>query len=132
MINWSIEYPQIEQAAAMYGVDPFFIAAIRHAENGGPGLEYGDEYARGGTYFAQLSGACATLRNRLSEYIGNPFDVLQSGPVKRLIYRKAFIVWFASKYAPIDAGNDPDGLNKNWPGNAMLAYFSAVALRKVA
>lgn len=131
MINWSIEYPQIEQAAANYGVDPYFIAAIRHAENGAAGLEFGDEAARGGTYWAQLIGACATVRNKLVEYIGNPFDLAQSGPVKRLVYSKGFIAWFANKYAPVGAVNDPNGVNVNWPNNAMLAYAAAVALRKV-
>lgn len=131
MINWSIEYPQIEIEAALFGVDPYFIAAIRHAENGGPGLEFGDEYARGGTYYAQLIGCCATLRNKLSQYIGNPFELAQSGPIKRLVYSKGFISWFASKYAPVGAVNDPNGKNANWPKNAMFAYQAAIALRKV-
>ena len=130
-IDWATEYPRIAAAAAEYAVDPFFVAAIRHAENGGPGIEYGVESAKGGAYAEQLAGACATLRDRLAAYPGNPFILAISVPVRRLWYRRDFIMWFAASWAPRGAANDPENLNENWFGNAMLAYSAAVAAGKV-
>lgn len=131
MINWSLEIPQIEKVAAEYAVDPFFIAAIRHAENGAAGREFGVLSEDATTYEAQLRGACASLRGELSRYVGNAFDVLQGPKVKRLIYRKAFITWFASIWAPGGARNDPTNLNANWARNATVAYLTWVTMGHV-
>ncbi len=138
MINWSLEEPLIEDAAPLYGVDALFICAIRHQENGPPSAEGGHEFGEFGVptadapdYQSQLAACCATVRDRMGEYMGPPFTVMQGPKVKRLAYARAFISWFASKWAPYPDDNDPDGLNRNWPSNVMAAYYGWIALGRV-
>src|SRR5208282_3293223 len=138
MINWSTEQPQIEAAAPLYGVDATFICAIRHQENGPPSAESGHEFGEFGVptadapdYQSQLATCCATVRDRMAEYMGPPFLMMQGPKVKRLAYARAFISWFASKWAPVGANNDTGNINQFWPSNVMAAYYGWIALGRV-
>jgi hypothetical protein len=135
MINWSIEWPEIQQAAAEYCVDPMFVAAIRHAENGEPGIEFGVEDRTKDTFELQLRECCASVRNRVMEFPRNPFSVLVGPNVKRLVYGSGFVAYFQSKWAPTPAGgpveNDPNNLNANWYKNVTEAYLLAVRQGKL-
>jgi hypothetical protein len=123
MIDWSKEFTLIVERAAAYGVDPLFIAAIRHAENGGPGREFGVLSVSAPSYAEQLSVCCATVRHRLALSPINPFMGIAS---PRLRYSDEFISHFASIWAPSHADNDPTNLNANWATNVTNAYKSYI------
>jgi len=117
--NWTTEFPEIVTVGRSYNVDPLFLAAIRAAENGLPGREFGLlPSSRYPDYIAQLNGAAATVRHNLINYTANPLstgiirDAL--GPHRRLRYSRVWITYLAHIWAPIGAHNDPHGLNPNW------------------
>ena len=138
MIDWPTELPLIQATAPLYGVDAYYIAAIRHQENGPPSAESGHEFGEFGVptadapdYQSQLATCCATVRDRMGEYMGPPFLMMQGPKVKRLAYARAFISWFASKWAPVGVNNDPTNLNAGWPAGVMAAYYGFIALGRV-
>lgn len=116
--NFDVEWPQILEAATLRGVDPFAVAAIRVAEDGAAGREFGVLSVPAPDYASQLRVTCSSLRNRLAEY-GAGWSEYDG----RLIYRKDFIEYFARKWAPSNASNDPTGLNANWIKNFWWAYL---------
>ena len=118
MINWAWERSQIAAAAAIHRVDPDYIEAIRVAENGAPGREFGVLDQGADTYEAQLRIACRSVAHRLAEC---PFNPLTWSDGKSR-YKAEFVKWFAGKWAPPGAGNDPDNLNPAWFRNAWSAY----------
>jgi len=81
------------------------VAAIRYAENGGKGKEYGIIHARCPKGYRSQAGWCAaTVQKNYDRWV-------KAG-------RKGeYIAFLASRYAPIDADNDPNGLNHNWLPN---------------
>ena len=125
--NWSLETPTIEKIAFDLNVDPFFMAAIRRAEAGREGREFGVLSEEANTYEAQARACAATIRHHLVTYMDNPLTQIQSLHCQRLCYSKAFIQQFANGWAPRGANNDPTGLNKNWLDNVCFAYFSYCA-----
>lgn len=133
MINWSVEYPQIEAICLKRNVDPFFIAAIRSAENGAPGREFGvlrrDDAQ---DYAGQLRVCTRTIAGYLAGFRGDAFDLLESIGLKRACYSPAFISYCAGRYAPIGASNDLTNLNQNWSANVSQAYFGFVTAGCVA
>ena len=135
MINWSLEWPEIQQTAAEYCVDPMFVAAIRHAENGAPGREFGVLSQVANTYQTQLRACCASVRDRLMEFSRPPFARLAGPHVKRLVYGSGFVAYFQSKWAPTPADgpveNDPYNLNSNWYKNVTEACLLAVRQGKL-
>ena len=90
------------------------VAAIRYAENGGPGREYGILHPRvKPTYRSQAGWAVCTVRNHWDRYIkkgGDPKDM------------DAFIVDLGARYCPLDDPRDKDGLNKHWIPNVKKFY----------
>ena len=137
MINWSLEWPEIVNVAADYAVDPMFVAAIRRAENGGPGKEYGVLSEPVDGYQGQLRACCGTVRMKLAHYGPNPFTVIQGPKVQRLVYSRTFLEWFAygdaneSGWCPKGAENDPNNLNLNWTRNVAAGYYGAAALGRI-
>ena len=81
------------------------VAAIRYAENGGKGKEYGIIHARCPKgYRAQAGWCAATVQKNYDRWV-------KAG-------RKGeYIAFLASRYAPIGVDNDPNGLNHNWLPN---------------
>lgn len=88
------------------GDDLLILYAIRKAENGGKGKEFGikDPKAWNTDLDTQAGWAAATVvKNRLRwEQAGRP---------------KAFIDFLGDRYCPIGSADDPHGLNNNWTGN---------------
>lgn len=120
---WSEEWEAITHQADNYGVDAVWIATIRKIEWGPPGLEFGVETELGKGYDAQLRAACATVRNKLMVYNGNPFKLYGTANTHlRAGYNEKFIRWFGDIYAPRGAENDPEGLNFHWIPNALAIY----------
>lgn len=116
----------IRDVAHKHNVDFQYLRAIRAAENGGPGKEFGVlDGAK--TYAEQLAECAATVAHRLESYPANPLvRVFGSDGYSRVIYGPSFISYFASIWAPIDATNDPNHLNRNWYNNVMKAYHQFV------
>jgi hypothetical protein len=85
------------------------VAAIRFAENGGKGREYGILHERvKPTYRSQAGWCAATVQKTYDRWtaLGMPGD---------------FVCHLGARYCPIGADNDPTGLNKNWVSN--VQYF---------
>jgi|WetSurSiteA1Bulk_404760.scaffolds.fasta_scaffold04773_2 hypothetical protein len=126
-MTWEEEAELITQAASEYGIDPRFIGAIRKAENGKPGKEFGVLLAGVNTYKSQLDVTCKTIRTLLLTYTVNPFVAGKCAlGFRRLVYSPQFIAKFASRWAPIGAKNDPQNLNSNWVRNVTVWYSEFV------
>ena len=122
------EWPQIRSVAFSYGVDPYFMAAIRCAEAGGPGREFGVLSVDAPDFKEQLVRAAKTVRNKLSLNAINPFMLTPTAlGFRRLRYTPQFISFLARFYCPIGAENDPEGLNQNWPINVEKFYSRFVS-----
>lgn len=82
------------------------VAAIRHAENGRAGREYGVLHPRalGKSYRTQAGWCAATVQKHYDRWAkaGRRGDFLES---------------LARRYCPVGAGNDPTGLNRHWLKN---------------
>lgn len=82
------------------------IAAIRFAENGRAGLEFGclSRYAKNTTYRKQAGEAACTVQKNYDRW-------------KRAGGKGEFVVFLGARYCPVGADNDPQGLNKHWVKN---------------
>ena len=113
------EQAVILRVAAEIGVPAAFLAAIRIAENGRPGREFGVLSEQADTYEAQCRTAALSVRNNLYRYVLRfkewPVDA-QGG------LSEAFTKFMAARWCPVGAANDPTGLNAHWPGNVLRAY----------
>jgi hypothetical protein len=81
------------------------VAAIRFAENGGKGREYGILHPRvKPTYRSQAGWCAATVQKNYDRWTkaGRKGD---------------FITFLGNRYCPVGAENDPTGLNKHWQKN---------------
>ncbi len=81
------------------------VAAIRYAENGRAGREYGILHPRvKPTYRSQAGWCAATVQKNYDRWIkaGRKGD---------------YIVYLGSRYCPLDDPRDKDGLNKHWIPN---------------
>jgi hypothetical protein len=125
-VQWSDEWLMIRAAALAHGVDAFFLAAIRQAENGGPGKEFGVLTIKAPTYSEQLEAACATVRNRMVERPPRLRVRLLKSGISRLCLNDDWIGWFASRWAPLGAANDPHELNPHWVDNVCALYARAM------
>ena len=120
MIDWINEKPLIRDAAREKGIDPAFIMAIRHTENGGPGIEFGVEPPGRYAYDEQLRICVTTVAHRLETF--QPTNPLVRNTTGRIVYTPRFIAYFAGIWAPLSVANDPTNLNHNWPANCQQAY----------
>lgn len=84
--------------------DWFLLMAIRKAENGGKGREWGIMNPKANTEELQAAWCAATIMKNHKRY-GN-------GAVT-----EDYISFLGSRYCPVGADNDPKGLNKNWIKN---------------
>lgn len=111
----------IVDTAARFGVDPAALAALRLAENGGPGREFGVLSEPAPTFQDQATIAARSLHNsegRYREATGlEPRD--DAGR-----YTDAFLRFFSQRWAPVGADNDPRGLNAYHVGN-LVAHYAA-------
>lgn len=125
------EIKNILKHAERLEVEPEMLMALRSAEDGGRGVEYGifpkgadkKRYEKDQGYFwkdqffkyesereKQLSWAAWTIKKNWERFAENPEG------------HENFISYFASKYAPIGAKNDPKGLNRHWERNFRIFY----------
>lgn len=81
------------------------VAAIRYAENGGKGREYGILHPRvKPTYRSQAGWCAATVQKNYDRWVkaGSKGD---------------FITFLGGRYCPLDDPRDKGGLNKHWIKN---------------
>lgn len=98
---------------ACKGDDFLLLLAIRKAENGSIGNEFGimNPKARNTNLYTQAAWcACTIVKNR-----------------QRWNKRGDFIDFLGSHYCPVGASNDKQGLNKNWCSNVRY-WFSKYKL----
>lgn len=117
------EQEKIIAVASDFGIDPVFLAALRIAENGGPGREYGVLSVPAPTYDDQITIAARSIKNHEGRYASAGGIVY--GPDGR--YTEGFIRDFSARWAPLGVTNDPTGLNSYHAGN-LLAYYGGSSL----
>lgn len=87
---------------------PLFVrllVAIRKAEAGGKGREFGVMSTKANTYRRQAGWCASICWKRYEEWRDG--DKMPS----------KFLVYLANRYAPVGAANDPGGRNANWLRN---------------
>lgn len=131
MIDWVIEKPLIEAECALHGTDFLvpILMAIRTAEGGGDGKQYGVLSVSAPTYAEQLHMAAVTVVHRLASYPGNP---LTTTPDKQLVVSPNWVAYFASIWSPVGVANDSTNLNANWPKNFLAAYNGFIEANRQA
>ena len=98
-------FPQNEP----YPVNPYaLLLAIREAERGPRGFEFGVVAAKGTDLKTQAEWACATVKKNFERF-------RESG-------EKDFIAFLGRRWAPVGAENDPKGLNRFWVDNVRYFY----------
>lgn len=125
-VDFNVEYPQIRVMCISRGLDPLYIAAIRVAENGAAGKEFGVLSVSAPDYVTQLRVCTRTIAGYLLEFDGNPFVLVDANGLKRLCYSAAFIAYCRNHYAPLGADNDDQNLNANWLVNVSKYYATFV------
>jgi len=100
------EYLTIRAAAERNNCDDLVILlAIRKAENGATGKEFGIKGKAWGTDLSTQAGwAACTVRNHRIRHREHDCGL-------------DFIACLSRRYCPVGAANDPDNLNKNWARN---------------
>jgi hypothetical protein len=101
----------IEAAEANNCTDPTqlcILFAIRTAENGRPGIEFGVLHPRAvdkpNSLRVQAGWCAATVSKNHKRWLASKQDV-------------DFITFLGNRYCPVGADNDPTGLNKHWVRN---------------
>lgn len=117
-----VEQQAILEVAARVGVPAVFLAAIRLAENGRPGREFGVLSEEATTYEAQCRIAALSIRNNTYRYVER-FKAWPTDPSGGL--SEAFTKFMAARWAPVGTENDPTNLNAHWPGNVWRAYMES-------
>lgn len=118
------DLPPYEQAviyafAQAYNIPPEALAAVRIAENGPAGNDFGivslpDVDTYGEECRAAAESISANIARFSAKYGRSPFV----GDKLTL----AFWVFMGSRYCPVGAANDPEGLNQGWPENCHTIY----------
>lgn len=107
-------------------VPPTLLAAIRLAENGGPGREFGILDRGTHTYGEQCRLCAETIANNLTRYT-NATKLSPWGPDGTLT--EGFLAFLQVRYAPLAAPNDPENLNSNWYRNVSRLYRGSTVTR---
>lgn len=109
----------IGAAARRAGVDARFLEALRRTENGGPGREFGVLSVPAPTYEDQARVAAESVRRSIERFerTGRPAIDPATGR-----YTEEFIRFFSARWAPINADNDPVGLNRHHARNLIRLY----------
>jgi hypothetical protein len=96
-------------SAYLYPVYPCaLLFAIRSAERGRRGFEFGVVAKKDTDLKTQAEWACATIKKNFERF-------RESG-------EEDFIAFLGKRWAPIGAENDPKGLNKFWVDNVRFFY----------
>jgi hypothetical protein len=95
--------------SAKYPVNPHaLILAIREAEKGRKGFEFGVIAVKDTDLETQCAYACATVQKNFERF-------RESG-------EQDFIAFLGKRYAPVGAANDPHNLNSHWVSNVRWFY----------
>lgn len=113
------EIDAIFRYSVLYDVDARLMGAIRKAENGGPGREFGVVSIFAPDLDSQARAAAQTIANNVTRF-QNQTGLVAYGDDGR--YSDAFIEFLGSRYAPIGASNDPTNLNQYWVSNVESYY----------
>ena len=109
----------IRDAASRAAVDPRFLGALRRAENGGPGREFGVLSVPAPTYEDQVRLAAASIRRNVERFEATGRVAVDPATGR---YSEEFIRFFSNRYAPVGAANDPTGLNQHHARNLIRLY----------
>jgi hypothetical protein len=104
--SFTTEMETIRTAAIRNGIEPgtedwYILLAIRKAEAGASGREFGIMDARADNLDKQAGWCAASIRKNRERWDGTG----------------DFVEFMGRRYCPVNADNDPDGLNVNWVGN---------------
>jgi tape measure domain-containing protein len=113
------EQETIRRIAQTQNVDPEFLAALRRAENGGPGREFGVLSVSAPTYEDQARIAAQTIAANRQRFEAQGRTAVDPTSGR---YTPDFIRFFSNVYAPLGAANDPTGLNQAHAGNLLRFY----------
>lgn len=92
-----------------YPVNPYaLLFAIREAEKGRKGFEFGIISAKNTDLETQCRYACETIINNVKRFHRQT--------------ENDFITFLGSRYAPVGADNDPHNLNAHWVSNVKFFY----------
>jgi len=125
------ELPLIRQVAQHVGVDTALLMAIRQAESGKKypfGIMPSEKYKNSACY-KEAGRPFSSELEKQAVWCAWTIKANQSRWARlswlaRLQYRNDFLRFLGSRYAPIGAGNDPRGLNRNWVRNVTLFFES--------
>ena len=116
------EQAVIFQTAAEIGVPATFLAAIRIAENGRAGREFGVLSEAADTYEAQARIAALSIRNNTYRHVAR----FREWPVDAQgVLSEAFTKFMGSRWAPVGTENDPTNLNVHWPRNVWRVHHGS-------
>lgn len=106
----------IELECRNWGLDPALIAAVDLAEGGGERLIKAVKCSIPSVQdrAQAIKITCRTCTHAMNDYI-------KSNPTPGSI--ELFILFWAKRWAPEGADNDPQGLNKNWARNVTKIYY---------
>jgi hypothetical protein len=100
-------------------IDPALLAALRQAENGRPGREFGVLSVAADGLEGQARVAATTVRNTVARF--EQRGGVAVDPTTRR-YTEDFLRFFSARYAPVGAPNDPNGLNRRHAANLIALY----------
>jgi hypothetical protein len=105
--------------------DPAFLLALRKAEAGRPGLEFGVFGPGGNPKTApddQLGAVSKLVPVYERDYVRQTRQPAVGNDGK---YTREFLEYFSRRYAPLGAANDPKGLNRHHLPNLLKSYYGS-------
>jgi hypothetical protein len=112
----------IAREADRTGVDRSLLTALRRIENGGPGKEFGVLSVPAADLDGQARIAANTVRNNLVRFERGGGIAIDPTSGR---YTEDFLRFLSSRYAPVGAQNDPNGLNRFHAANLIAHYRKA-------
>lgn len=109
----------IAREAQRTGIDPNLLAALRRAENGRAGREFGVLSVPAPGLDQQARVAANTIRNMAVRFERQGGTVLDPATGR---YSESFLRFFSARYAPRGAANDPTDLNRFHAANLIALY----------
>lgn len=105
--------PLVQQAAHAFGVDPALIQAVVTAEGGLQALVRAVQCSMPDVQTVDLAlrVTCRSAAHAMSDFV-------------KTRAATDFVTFWAARWAPRGAANDPTGLNANWPRNVLTRWTS--------